>query len=473
MVFNSLQYAGFLTAVLAVYWSLPRRARPVLLLVASYLFYASWGWHLLGLLALSTMVAWAVGRSLPTAHDARRRLLVACALLASVGVLSLFKVIQALTGGASLGSKDWVIPVGLSFFTFQAISYVVDIYRRDLEPADTFVDVALYIAFFPHLLAGPVVRARKLIPAFHAVPQRPDRVKFTEGCELILFGLFKKVVLADPIAAQITTLAGTPRLIGTANGLIGCLTGIMAAYFDITAYIDIARGSAKLLGIDMQRNSLSPLLRSTGFADFWRRWQLTLMMWFRDYVYRPLRGDGRSAARETLALFGSFAVLGIWHGLSIGWVAWGTACGTIIVIERRIQSRGAARRRAALLAARREGRRPRKPKANPKWVRLAITYALVVITLPLISARRLGDITAVYRVFYAPNSTPLDWDLIWLAAMGLIALFALDGRERRREATAGTPDPLTYRRIAAFSLSVVAIIIFSGARTQPFIYFNF
>ena len=373
MLFTSLQYAGFLTVVVLAHWALPPRARPALLLVASYAFYASWDWRLLGLLGLATVVSWGTGRTLPGAADAKRRLLLALAVLTSVGVLTLFKVIEAITGAAGHGATaddnvGWVVPVGLSFFTFQAISYVVDIYRRELEPADSFVDVALYIAFFPHLLAVPIVRASKLIPAFHSIPRRPNPIQWAEGGELILVGVFKKVVLADPVIGHLATLAVDTRSVGTVNALIGSVAGVVAAYFDITAYVDIARGSAKLLGIDMQRNSLSPLLRSTGYADFWRRWQLTVMMWFRDYVYRPLRGDGRSGLRETAALFGSFAVLGVWHGLSVGWVVWGIVSGLIIVAERTIQSRGAAKRRAALVAARRAGRRPRKPRANPRWV---------------------------------------------------------------------------------------------------------
>lgn len=479
MLFTSLQYAGFLTVVVLAHWALPPKARPALLLVASYAFYATWDWRLLGLLALATVVSWGTGRSLPTAADPRRRLLLALAVLTSVGVLALFKVVEAVTGGAGQGAGGggddvgWIVPVGLSFFTFQAISYVVDIYRRELEPADSFVDVALYIAFFPHLLAGPIVRASKLIPAFHATPRRPDRVQWAEGGELILFGVFKKVVLADPIIGHLGTLAVDPSSMGTVNGLVGSVAGVAAAYFDITAYVDIARGSAKLLGIDMQRNSLSPLLRSTGYADFWRRWQLTVMMWFRDYVYRPLRGDGRSGARETAALFGSFAVLGVWHGLSVGWVVWGALSGVIIVAERAIQSRGAAKRRAALVAARRAGRRPRRPKANPRWVRLGITYLLVWVTLPLISAAGVQDVLDTYGVFLHPKGAATDWDLVVLAAMAVGGLFALDGRERRREARTGQADPLTTRRVAAFALCVVGIVVFSGAEAQSFLYFRF
>ena len=474
MQFTSLQYAGFLAALLAIYWNLPTRYRPALLLVASYLFYATWNPWTLILLVLTTGTSWSTARAIPGAADPRRRLLLGLAVLVSVGVLTLYKVIDVVAGSGGLGSASrWAIPVGLSFFNFQAISYVVDVYRGDVEARRSIVDVALYIAFFPHLLAGPIVRAAKLIPAFHDVPRRPNTIQWSEAGELILVGVLKKVVLADPITSNIATLAIHRNDFSSVNVVVALVGGIVSAYFNITAYVDIARGSAKLLGIDMQRNSLSPLLSSTGYADFWRRWQLTVMMWFRDYVFRPLRGDGRSTRRETFALFGTFAVLGAWHGLSPGWLLWGAASGAIIVAERAIQAKGAAKRRAALRAARRAGRRPTKPRRAPHWAKLTLTYALVALTLPLISTTQLSEALHTYSVFVTWRGGRVDRDLVWMTAMAVVALVLLDRREQRREEHAGRVDPLTLARVSAYGAAVLAIVVFSGTAAQPFLYFRF
>ncbi len=477
MIFNSFQYAAFLGLVLALYWLGPKRIRPTLLLVASYVFYASWNPILLTLLAGSTLVTWFASRSLPGAPDARRRVITTVAVLASVGVLAVFKAIEAFanqtTSGLDSGIAEGAVPIGLSFFTFQAISYVIDVYRRDLEPDHSFVDVALYIAFFPHLLAGPIVRASKLIPAFHATGRHPDQVQASEGAELILVGLFKKVALADPIIGAVVAMNARGD-VSAVNGVIALVAGVIGAYFDITGYVDMARGSAKLLGIDMQRNALYPLLRSTGYADFWRRWQLTVMMWFRDYVFLPIRGGRRAGpVRENVALFATFAVLGLWHGATPGWAIWGVVSGVIIVAERTLQTRRAAKRRAKIRAARRAGRRPPRPVAPARWKELLRTYLLVAVTLPLISSPSLDKALDGYLIFLHPSGGPVDRELIAFMVIAVISLLALDGRERRREAKAGRPDPVTPRRAVFFAIAVVGIVIFSGAQAQPFLYFAF
>ncbi len=478
MLFNSFEYAGFFILVFALYWLLPQRLRPALLLVASYVFYATWDPWLLTLLVGATLVTWFSSRAMPNAPDGRRRIIVTVAVLASVGVLAVFKAIEAFAGTTagdlSTGVAEGAVPIGLSFFTFQAISYVVDVYRRHLEPDHSIVDVSLYIAFFPHLLAGPIVRADKLIPAFHSVGVRPRRVQTAEGAELILVGLFKKVALADPIIAAVVTLNSQPENMSAFNGVLALVAGVIGAYFDITGYVDIARGSAKLLGIDMQRNSLTPLLSSTGYADFWRRWQLSVMMWFRDYVFLPVRGPKRSGmARENLALFATFGALGLWHGATPGWAIWGLASGVIIVGERTRQTRRSAKRRAKIREARKAGRKIPKPQPTPRWQELGTTYFLVALTLPLIGAPSLSGALDAYLIFLKPTNAPVDWNLLSFMVIAVVSLLVVDGREKRREARAGRRDPVTIRRAIFFAYAVVMIVVFSGAEAQPFLYFAF
>src|SRR4051812_4132631 len=316
MLFNSIQYGVFLLAVFVVFWSAPKKYRRQILLVASYFFYGTWDWRLLGLLVLATGGSWLAGRAIPGTVGTTRKLIAGAGVAASLGVLLGFRFYGFFAGSSSVSSVPTAfggaavkvaIPIGLSFIAFQAISYVMDVYRGVIPPSDSLLDFALYVAFFPHLLAGPIMRASRLIPAFHDGPQRPNPLQLQEGGELILIGLFKKVALADPIITLVTRQATDLNGVGSGTMWMLWLAGLIAAYFDITGYIDIARGSAMLLGITLQPNAIQPLLRSTNLADFWRRWQVTVMMWFRDYVYLPVRGRRRpSEQRELLALLVSF-----------------------------------------------------------------------------------------------------------------------------------------------------------------------
>lgn len=475
MIFTSFAYAGFLTIVVVLNWLLPVRFRPALLLAASVVFYASWSIPAVAILAAVCLVAWGAGLAIPHMAGRARIGLTAVAVALCTGSLVFYKVLQAIDPGHSRTglAARFVVPVGLSFFCFQAISYVVDVHREDVEPSRSPLDVSLYISFFPHLLAGPIVRAKKLIPAFHSTPRTPNLVQWSEAAELILVGTFKKVVLADPVFVLAATSVARPGRLGPLHVLVLVVAILAGAYFDITGYIDIARGSAKLLGIDMQRNSLMPLTKSTGYADFWRRWQLTVMMWFRDYVYRPLRGDRPSLLRDSGALFGTFFVLGIWHGFDAGWALWGVASGVIIIVERALQTRSSAKRRAQTKAARQARSRAMLPKP-PSAVRgLVVALVLVVATFPLVAARNLADSWRLYAAFGRVHGTNPAADLVWITAIAVLAVPLLDRREQRREAVAGKPDPTTLPRAVAFGIMVLAIIVSSGPAPQSFLYFNF
>jgi D-alanyl-lipoteichoic acid acyltransferase DltB (MBOAT superfamily) len=477
VIFTSLEYAGFLLVVVALNWALPKAVRPPLLLVASFVFYATWSVSATGILAAVCAVAWGAGLLIPRLHGQRRLALTTVAVASCTSSLVIFKLFEAFgfedSGSTKSLVSQFAVPVGLSFFCFQAISYVVDIHRDELEPTRSPIDVALFVSFFPHLLAGPIVRAKKLIPAFHATPRLPDTVQWAEAAELVLVGTFKKVAIADPLLAVAIANFDDYSKIGPVNLVVSLTAVLVGGYFDVTGYIDIARGSAKFLGIDMQRNALTPLTRSTGYGDFWRRWQLTVMMWFRDYVFRPLRGSGREAWREHAALFGTFFVLGIWHGLTPGWALWGVASGVIIVGERTLQTRRAAARRAQTKAARKARNRSMLPKPPNPRIQLVIALALVMVTFPLVAVRSVQDLVDLYGALVRFGGTTPPADLLWLLAYAIAGVLLLDGRERRREAVAGHRDPVTLYRAVAFGMMLVGIIVFSGPAPQSFLYFNF
>jgi alginate O-acetyltransferase complex protein AlgI len=475
VTFTSLQYAGFLAAVVLVNWAVPVRFRPSVLLIASLAFYASWSVPALGILGFVCLVAWGAGLLIPRFEGSARVAITGVAVLAATGSLLTFKLLEAVgvnRDGAGLVAK-LVVPVGLSFFSFQAISYVVDVHRREIRPHRSPIDVSLYLSFFPHLLAGPIVRAKKLIPKFHETPRTPNWVQWSEAAELVLVGVFKKVVLADPLVSQALDPARHPGSLGPAHAFVLMVGILVGGYYDITGYIDIARGSAKFLGIDMQRNSLSPLLKSTGYADFWRRWQLTVMMWFRDYVYRPLRRDGSSRWLEDGALFGTFFALGVWHGLTMGWALWGVASGLIIIGERTLQTKRATARRAQTKAARAARSKAMLPKPPSAVRQLVIALALVMVTFPLVAAKDLHATAQLYAAFMRFGGSKPSADLLWITALALVAVPFLDHREARREAKAGKPDPVTFARAVAFGLMVLGVIVFSGPAPQTFLYFNF
>ena len=472
MTFTSFEYAAFLLVVVGVNWALPIRFRPAWLLVASYVFYASWSVPATGILAAVSTVVYFAGRAIPDLDGRRRAMATGVTVALAASTLLIFKTVEAL-GLTGDSSGSFAVPVGLSFFSFQAISYVVDVHRRDVEASRSPLDVYLFLAFFPHLLAGPIVRAKKLIPAFHGVTRRPERNRTVEAAELLLTGVFKKVVVADPVLAVAGSILARPTKASSAELALALVATLVAAYFDVTGYIDIARGSAKVLGIDMQRNNLMPLTRSMSYSDFWRRWQLTIMAWFRDYVYRPLRGAKHSPGREYLALLGSFFLLGIWHGISPGWALWGVVSGGIITLERMRQTRRAARRRAQTAEARRLRSKAALPKPPSPVVGLAVALGLVLVTMPLIvtdSIRRTGQI---YAGIIGIHGGSIDTDLLWYLALSIAALLVVDRREERREARAGRSDPVTVRRAVAFGIYVVAIIVSSGPAPQSFIYFAF
>ncbi|WP_426571815.1 MBOAT family O-acyltransferase [Aquihabitans sp. McL0605] len=475
MIFTSFEYAGFLLAVVAVNWLLPTRFRPAWLLAASLAFYASWSVPALAILVAICLLVYVTGRALPGLNDRARVVLTAVTVIIAAGSLAVFKILEAVgidKADTGLAAK-FIVPVGLSFFSFQAISYVLDVQRGEIEPSRSIIDVSLYLAFFPHLLAGPIVRAKVLIPKFHGTPRTPDAVQWAEAAELVLVGVFKKVALADPILLLCVSPFHEPAAIGPAHALVFLVAVLVGAYFDVTGYIDIARGSAKFLGIDMQRNALMPLTKSTGYADFWRRWQLTVMMWFRDYVYKPLRGPEHRAWREHLALFGTFFVLGIWHGFTLGWTLWGIASGLIIIAERSLQTRRSVKRRAQTKRARKERDKSLLPRPPNPYVSLTIALVLVMATFPLVAAGNWADTLALYRSIWRFGGTQPSADLLWMTMLGIIGVVVLDRREARREAKAGHRDPVTIARAVAFGVMVTGIIVYSGPAPQSFVYFAF
>ena len=346
MLFNSLDFAVFLAIFLGIYWSLPHRAQNAFLLVGSYFFYGYVHPWFLILLFASTVgdYSFALGMRRFERH---KRLLLACSLCANLGLLSFFKyfgffvdnvlfLAQHLHVTLQRPTLNIVLPVGISFYTFQSLSYTIDVYRGRLEPRRNFLDFAAFLALFPQLVAGPIERATHVLPQVERERHfDPEQARL--GLLLMLWGLFKKIVIADNVAL-ITNKVFALSAPGFVLVWVGTLAFCVQIYADFSAYSDIARGTARLLGFELMKNFDHPYLSETP-AEFWRRWHISLSTWFRDYVYIPLGGNRGSKSRVYLNLFLTFLLSGFWHGASWNFVMWGAYHGLLLVLFRILEER--------------------------------------------------------------------------------------------------------------------------------------
>lgn len=331
MLFNSIGYISFLVGIFAAYWALPwQKARNAFLLVASYCFYACFGWRFLGLIAGLTAVSFFCGKW-------RSKGSVWTTCVAGLGILGIFKYYNFFvesvnaTLGLELSTLNLVLPVGISFFTFKAISYVVDCYKGKIEATANLVDYALYISFFPQLAAGPIDRAGNILPQL-ASRREFDFDQTTRGMCQIAYGLFKKMVIADSLASYVRLVFDTPDFYGAGACVIAMLFYTIQIYCDFSGYSDIACGSCRLLGIEPMMNFDRPYLAKS-FSEFWRRWHISLSTWIRDYVYIPLGGSRCILPRIIFNTWVVFVLSGLWHGAAWTFVAWGALHALYLTIE--------------------------------------------------------------------------------------------------------------------------------------------
>ncbi|MFD1014606.1 MBOAT family O-acyltransferase [Winogradskyella rapida] len=336
MLFNSLDFAVFLPVVFILYWFVFKqslRAQNILLLVASYVFYGWWDWRFLGLILFSTLVDFGIGNSLRYAKEARnRKLLLYTSVFVNLGLLGVFKYYNFFVDnfvaafsffGSSIqpNSLDVILPVGISFYTFQTLSYTIDVYRRKLEPTTNFIAFAAFVSFFPQLVAGPIERASNLLPQFKKAT-RFDAKKGISGLQQILWGLFKKVVIADNCAQLSNDIFNNYSDYSSSTLILGAVYFAFQIYGDFSGYSDIAIGTSKLFGFDLKQNFATPYF-SRDIAEFWRRWHISLSTWFRDYLYIPLGGSRGNKWNQVRNVFIIFLVSGFWHGANWTFIVWG------------------------------------------------------------------------------------------------------------------------------------------------------
>ncbi|WP_333879042.1 MBOAT family O-acyltransferase [Flavobacterium sp.] len=351
MLFNSLSFIVFLVIVLGLYytkffnWTFKKR----ILLLASYVFYGLWNPPLVILLWISTVIDWITGKALATEENKRKRLLwLLLSMVVNLGFLFFFKygnfllenftvLVNALGMDYHPLPMDIILPMGISFYTFQTMSYTIDMYWRKTERVKTFLDFALYVTFFPQLVAGPIVRAGDLVTQFYE-EKRATTNQFIWGLFLLTMGLFQKVVLADTLLSKTSdTVFNSDKVLNTWDAWTGTLAFSGQIFFDFAGYSTCAIGLALMLGFHLTDNFRYPYA-AIGFSDLWRRWHISLSTWLRDYLYIPLGGNRKGVVRMYVALMLTMLLGGLWHGAAWTFVVWGALHGFFLVMERLLKN---------------------------------------------------------------------------------------------------------------------------------------
>ncbi len=409
MLFNSGSFIVFFVFVYAVYLNLPHRAQNYFLLAASYFFYACWDWRFLGLIFISTAMEYACALEIDRSqNESRRKFFLTLSLVLNIILLGFFKYFNFFTQSlVSLGAFcGWeiplpalhvILPVGISFYTFQGMSYTVDVYHRETKPAQKLLDYALYVSFFPQLLAGPIGRVKFLL-AQVLEPRSVTRTGIREGLYLVGFGFFKKVFVADNLAPIVNHVFAKGGGLSAWEVLLGCYAFSFQIYADFSGYSDIARGLSKMMGFELMLNFNLPYF-STSPRDFWRRWHISLSSWLRDYLYIPLGGSKKGSRGTYVNLLVTMTLGGLWHGAAWTFVVWGVYHGVLLIFnrifadisERLCQSRG-----CRLLSA-------------PVWtaLKIFITFHLITAGWLLFRARSLAQAGLFFQALLAGGK--LDW----------------------------------------------------------------
>lgn len=483
MTFNSLTFALFMLGVFTLFWGVFNRAkwqglRNAFLLAVSYWFYGAWDWRFLTLIVFSSAVDYAVGLGLERteAPAARKRLLVV-SLVANLGLLAAFKyfnffIDSALTMASWFGwdgerlRLDWILPVGISFYTFQTLSYTLDVYRDRMKATHDPIAFFTFVAFFPQLVAGPIERARHLLPQFDKVPAF-DSKAVRSGMLLIMWGLFKKVVLADRLALFVNHgYADTAALDGPTAFMVWFFFP-WQLYLDFSAYSDIAIGAARMLGFELTTNFRRPML-SVGLTEFWKRWHITLTRWFREYLFLPIRRSREVKGWAAVSVLIVFLATGLWHGASWNFVFWGLWCGLgLLLLEPFMQ---------------------RILKGPSTWIRKGVVFvmSLVYMYSGLVWFRSPDWSTAMelFAAFgrggadWSPEAWGLtwgEWRLAWITLLGVISYeLYIEAKPERLHTFHEGPG---LKRWAAAWLLLIGLILMGSygvnIQDEAFIYFQF
>ena len=473
MIFNSLTFIVFFILFLSLYFLVTGNVRRILILLASYLFYGWWDYRYLSLIILSTCIDYFVGKKLHFEEDKKHRnILLAMSVFANLGILFSFKYFNFFTENfsamaLSLGltvnqfTLDVLLPVGISFYTFQTMSYTIDVYRGKIDCERNFVTFSVFVAFFPQLVAGPIERASSLLPQLRA-PGPPSQKQIADGISLVLWGYFLKVFIADNISRVAEYYFSVPTLNLTSPEVVaGCLAFTIQIYGDFAGYSNIARGISKMLGVELMVNFRQPYLAANP-AEFWQRWHISLSTWFRDYLYIPLGGNRNGIYRTVRNLVITMFLAGLWHGASWLFVIWGFYHGILLGTYNWLRTY------------------IKKVGGTSVWwsfLSRLTTFSLCVYGWLIFRSESVSQLRNMTYAFFVNMKLPSGREMeifriysFWLCLFFLIVLVADIFQERMQ-----TPVLFKFNKIRHYLLPVTMLflIIMFGGASDSFIYFQF
>jgi D-alanyl-lipoteichoic acid acyltransferase DltB (MBOAT superfamily) len=397
MLFNTFHFWVFFIVVWILFLALRGVPRKLLLLAASYYFYMCWNVKYILVIIGISLIDYAAGLLIEKSRQTRsRRFYLGLSLFCNIGLLVVFKYFNFLsvsaTGflhsmglGYSTPLLDAILPVGLSFHTFQAMSYTIDVYHRKAPAERSLLNYALYVAFFPQMVAGPIERPNELLPQFHRDPQ-PHLARIRSGIEHAVWGLFKKMVIADALSGYVSLIYQKPQNYSGAELTLATLAFSLQIYCDFSGYSEIALGIARIMGYELRVNFAQPYF-SRSIGEFWHRWHISLSTWFRDYVYIPLGGNRVAVPRHYVNLFATFVISGLWHGANWTFVAWGALHGSLLILSELTSGLRAKTRKLLLL--------DRAPLLLAALQRLS-TFVLVTLAWIMFRARDIGSAAYIF-----------------------------------------------------------------------------
>ncbi|WP_053972486.1 MBOAT family protein [Mangrovimonas sp. ST2L15] len=478
MLFNSIDFAIFLPIIFFLYWIVTKnnlRLQNLLIVLASYVFYGWWDWRFLSLIVFSTLVDYTIGLSLQKeSRQIKRKALLWTSILVNLGFLGFFKYYNFflenfITAFSFFGHKlnvrhlNIILPVGISFYTFQTLSYSIDVYRKKLEPTKDIIAFAAFVSFFPQLVAGPIERATNLLPQFY-IRRQFQHAKAVDGLRQILWGLFKKMVIADNCAAVVNTVFNEPQDFSGSTLALGAIFFAFQIYGDFSGYSDIAIGTSRLFGFNLKQNFAFPYF-SRDIAEFWRRWHISLSTWFRDYLYIPLGGSRGSRIKVIRNVFIIFIISGFWHGANWTFIIWG-ALNAIYFLPLLLTHRN----RSHLDVVASHSRWP----SFKSFLSMLGTFGLTTIAWIFFRAENMHQAILYIKglfnksLFSIPEIRPTNilvllMIFIWIEWLGRRDLYAIEtlGLKWKR--------PL---RLAFYYIVVIIIFLFSK-NEKTFIYFQF
>ncbi len=483
MLFNSLDFAIFLPIVFVLYWFVFNKSiklQNFLIVIASYVFYGWWDWRFLLLIFFSSVVDYSVSIALDKEDvPSRRKLLLWISIAVNIGVLGFFKYYNFFLDNFVSGFKllgvefnvstlSIILPVGISFYTFQTLSYTIDVYRKKLASTKDFIAFTAFVSFFPQLVAGPIERATNLLPQFY-VKRTFDYSNAVDGFRQILWGLFKKMVIADRCAEYVNVIFSNYEEYNSLTLVLGAMLFAFQIYGDFSGYSDIAIGTSKLFGFSLCKNFAFPYF-SRDIAEFWRRWHISLSSWFKDYIYIPLGGSRGGMASKIRNTFIIFLVSGFWHGANWTFIVWGLLNALYFIPMMMLDKN---RNNLEVVAS---------GKIFPslrEFVNVIITFCLASLAWVFFRAENIGDafeylyLAGTGDWFQLPNLVSEQYTLITLLAIGFLLVVEWRGREGE---FALDGIGLKWKQVYVWSfyyLVIFAIILLGVFKQSQFIYFQF